>query len=263
MRQLVFGTYNFEFGGIDDGNDARLRRQLAILADVQADAWAFQECSNWQADRTRTKGLVEEKLGMRGFFARSNRGPGGDVAVFIRESAGIRFIEPRHEECPVPYWHAVAHIIAEVHGFGRLRLASAHPAPSSPTQRLIEAEAIALLAEKDDLGPLVIGGDWNAFPLGSPVPDTTGMRPGKVRRKKDTRAAEALEEYITDVGRHLGVRTPAVGHRRSDTLEYQAGRVYTTLPDEAVTGFEVIHEEDPGSDRRPGVARFSLTPGHG
>lgn len=168
------GTYNFEFGGFDQGNPARLHRQLAMLAGVQADAWAFQECSNWQDDRTRTQGMVEETLGMRGFFARSNRGPGGDVAVFIRESAGIRFIEPRHEEQPQPYWHAVAHIITEVDGFGLLRLASAHLAPASPNQRTSEAESFQLLAEKDAMGPLVIGGDWMR-PRGTPrTPASTG-----------------------------------------------------------------------------------------
>lgn len=53
-------------------------------------------------------------------------------------------------------------MVTEVDGFGPLRLASAHLAPSSPTQCVIEAEALALLAEKHELGPLIIGGDWNA-----------------------------------------------------------------------------------------------------
>ena len=55
MKQIVFGSYNFELGGLDNGNDARLRRQLAKLKKIKAGAWAFQECSNWQDTRTRTQ----------------------------------------------------------------------------------------------------------------------------------------------------------------------------------------------------------------
>jgi endonuclease/exonuclease/phosphatase family metal-dependent hydrolase len=257
MRQIVVGSYNFEYGGLDNGNDARLRRQLAKLRKIQAGAWAFQECSNWQDTRTRTQGLVEEALGMRGFFARSNRGPGGDVAVFIDESQ-FRFTEARHEEQPVPYWHAVAHVIVQVEGFGLLRLASAHLAPSCPDQRLIEADAMQLLAEKDELGPLILGGDFNAFPVGYPVPDVTGQHPAKVRKKSDTRAAQSLEDFMTDVGRHLGNTTPTVGHRRSDTLAYPADRLYSTLPPESFTRFEVIHEDKPDSDHLAVVGEFTL-----
>jgi endonuclease/exonuclease/phosphatase family metal-dependent hydrolase len=258
VEQLVAGTYNLEFGGIDDGNPSRLRRQLAMLARVQADVWFFQECSGWQADRTRTQGMVEQALGMRGFFARSNRGPGGDVAVFIRESAGIRFVERRHEEQPVPFWHAVAHIVCEIPGFGLIRFASAHLAPSSPAQRLIEAEAFQLLAEKDHLGPLIAGGDWNAFPLNAPDPGAEWAHEGKRRRKTDARAAMALAEFMTDVGDLLGVRAPTVGHR-GDGVPYQCDRLYTTLPPEAVKGFAVIEEAgEPESDHKPGVGTFIL-----
>jgi hypothetical protein len=141
QMKLTFGTYNFAFGGFDEGSPARLRRQLQMLNSVQAHAWAFQECSNWRDDRTQTLGMVEAALGMRGFIARSNRGPGGDVAVFIRESAGIRLVEQRHEEQPVPYWHAVAHIVCKLDGFGLIRFASAHLAPSAPAIRRGEAES--------------------------------------------------------------------------------------------------------------------------
>jgi len=195
MRDFVFGTYNFEFGGIDKGDDARLRRQLRKLAQAGAHGWAFEECSGWWADRTRTVALAEEKLGMRGFIARSNRGPGGDVAVFIRESAGIRLIEQRHEERPQPYWHAVAHIVTQVDGFGLLRLGSAHLAPSSPQKRLIEAESLQLPAEKDELGPLVIGGTGTRSPWTTPcrtsrecTPARSAARPTPAppRRSKST-----------------------------------------------------------------------------
>jgi endonuclease/exonuclease/phosphatase family metal-dependent hydrolase len=207
---ITFGTYNLEYGGIDNGDMSRLKRQLGILADAHADVWALQECSNWQADGGRILYLVERLLGMRGFMAHSARHPGGDIGVFIRESSGIRPVETRHEE-KAPYWHGVACLHAEVDGFGPIRFASAHLAPSSPTLRAIEAEALQLLLEKPV--PIVIGGDFNAVPANDPVPGITGVHPGKARRKLDKRAAFALAEYMTDIAEHLGSTAPTVGHR--------------------------------------------------
>lgn len=252
---LLFGTYNLEFGGIDHGDAARLTRQLAMLADARADVWALQECSGWADPRTRTLGTVEEALGMRGYLC--DGAHGFPLAVLVRESSGIKVIEQRHEERS-PYWHGVAHVVAEVPGHGTIRFASAHLAPSSPTLRAVEAEAFALIAALDDLGPLIAGGDWNAYPTGDPWPDTDGMNPAKVRRKQDTRAAEALEEHMTDVAAHLNDRTPTVGHRRADKLAYRADRIYTTLPYPAITACRVIREEHPESDHRPALAAFTL-----
>jgi hypothetical protein len=80
----------------------------------------------------------------------------------------------------------------------------------------------------------------------------------KVRRKHDTRAADTRAEYMTDVGAHLGDATPTVGHRRADRLAYRCDRVYTTLPPESITGYEVVHEDDPESDHRPIIATFAI-----
>lgn len=251
---LTFGTYNLEYGGIDRGDDARLRRQLALLDEAGADVWALQEC-NWGG--TGALYLAEQALGMRGFLARSARCRGGGLAVLVCETSGIAVTGTRHEEGP-PFWHGAAVVHAEVAGFGPLRLASAHLAPSSPSQRLIEAEALALLAERDELGPLVIGGDWNAVPVAGPAPDTGGIHPGKARRKLDSRAAEALAEYMTDAGAYLGDTAPTVGHRSSDKLAYRCDRVYTTLPGESIAGYQVVCEDVPESDHRPVVARFRL-----
>jgi endonuclease/exonuclease/phosphatase family metal-dependent hydrolase len=84
------------------------------------------------------------------------------------------------------------------------------------------------------------------------------MHPGKIRRKHDTRAAEALAEYMTDAAAHLGDATPTVGHRRQDRLAYRCDRIYTTLPPETITGYEVIREDNPESDHRPVIATLTL-----
>lgn len=255
MTQFTIGSCNLLNGGLDDDGDGRLRRQLAVLAGLEADAWAFQECKEWQASGYRALFLAERVLGMRGFLARSNH-HGCHLAVFVREPAGIRVTGQRHEQAP-PYWHAVARVVIEADGSpGPLHLVSAHLAPSSPSIRLAEAEALGLLA-KD--GPVIAGGDWNAVPAADPDPPLDGVDPGHARRKLDRAPARAIEEAgFTDVAAHCGNQTPTVGHLGPDRLAYRCDRIYTTLPPAAIEGYRVVTEDEPASDHRPIVATFNL-----
>jgi hypothetical protein len=41
---LTAATWNLMGGGIDNGSDVRLRRQLTLLADLDLDVAALQEC---------------------------------------------------------------------------------------------------------------------------------------------------------------------------------------------------------------------------
>jgi len=50
MREFTFGSYNLLNGGFDDGRDDRLRHQFTVLADLGANAWAFQKCPGREAD---------------------------------------------------------------------------------------------------------------------------------------------------------------------------------------------------------------------
>ena len=257
MTQFTFGTYNLLNGGLDDGSDKRLLRQLTLLADVDADCWALQESKGWRGESAdyRVFHLAERVLRMRGFLVPSAH-HGCDLALFVRESAGLRVIRQRHEQGP-PYWHAVARLEVEADGIpGPLYLISAHLAPSSPVIRLAEAEAFALLA-KD--GPVIAGGDWNAVPAADPDPPADGAGPGHVRRKLDRTAARAIEEAgFTDVAAYLGDPAPTVGHIGPDRLAYRCDRIYTTLPPATITGYQVVTEDEPASDHRPVIATFRL-----
>jgi hypothetical protein len=163
---FVFGTYNLLQGGIDGTDPTRFRRQLRRLKEHRARAWALQECSEW--DTNGCLEAAEDALGMRGFVARSTKNPGGNVAVFVDTSDHrVKVIRTRHESLKhdekTPFWHAVAVVYVDVMGFGLLRLASGHLAPSSPEKRAEEAEFIGLLAEKPE--PLIFGADCNAYAL--------------------------------------------------------------------------------------------------
>ena len=104
MKTLTFGSYNLENGGLDASmRDGRLVRQLAMLADAHADAWAIQEAKHWAADGCHYLHFAEQRLGMRGFLAPSSH-HGCDLAVFVRESSGITVVAQRHE-VGQPYWH--------------------------------------------------------------------------------------------------------------------------------------------------------------
>ena len=163
---LTAATWNLR--GIDDGSGARLRRQLTLLAGLNLDVAGFQECKHWADDDSALLHLAEEQLGMTGFRAGSAH-HGCHLAVFVRESAGLQVIEPRHERGH-PYWHAVALVVVRAEGLPELLyLASIHFAPSSPVIRLAEAEAFELIAM----------GDINAMPCMTPIrrprPGTGGM----------------------------------------------------------------------------------------
>lgn len=250
--KLTLATWNIKAGGTDAGNTARLHRQMALLAGLGLSAAALQECKYWNKENYRTFHMAERLLGMRGFLSQSAH-HGCHLAVFIRESAGLRVLEQRHERGN-EWWHGVACVLVQTEGFPRpLQLASCHLAPSSPLRRLAEAEAFALVAER---GPLIAGGDWNALPAGDPEPPEPVT--GKHRRKLDRRAAEALEELgLLDVGAHLADTTPTVGH--ASKLPYRCDRVYTSLPTAAITGHEVITSADDQSDHRPVIAEFDLS----
>jgi endonuclease/exonuclease/phosphatase family metal-dependent hydrolase len=256
VTEFIYGSYNLERGGIDNGDDRRLRRQLAMLAEVGADGWAIQECKHWADDDSALLHLAEEQLGMTAYLAKSAH-HGCHLAVFIRARAGLQVIEPRHESGH-PYWHAVARVVIRAEELPRpLHLVSAHLAPSSPSLRLIEAESLALIA-KDGL--VIAGGDWNAAPAADPDPPAAGIDAGHARRKLERSAARAIEEAgFTDVAGHLGNHAPTVGHTCADKLAYRCDRIYTTLPGAAITGYQVITEDQPASDHRPVLATFDLT----
>lgn len=249
---LTFATLNLRGGGVDAGDASRLRRQLTALTGYRPAAIALQECKDWDHGSFRTLHLAEQLLGMRGFLSLSAH-HGCHLAVFIRESAGLRVLEQRHEHGD-PWWHGVACILVEAKGCSQpLQLASCHLAPSSPTRRLAEAEAFPLVAER---GLLIAGGDWNALPASDPEPP--GPVTGRSGRKLDRRAAEALLELgLLDIGAHAQDTTPTVGH--ASELPYRCDRIYTSLPPHAIAGYRVITSMDGESDHRPVIAELDLT----
>lgn len=249
---LTFVTWNLLRGGIDAGSDARLRRQLAVVREARPAVAALQECRFWDQEYFRTLHLAEDLLQMRGFLSPSPHG-GHHLGLFIREDAGLRVTGQRHEHGH-PYWHGAARVLVEAAGFPQpLHLASVHLAPSSPEIRLAEAEAFTMIAKGV---PVIAGGDWNALPVGDPGPP--GPVEGRSRRKLDRRAAEAMEEAgFADAGALRGNLTPTVGHQSE--LAYRCDRVYTTLPAETVTGYEVITTADAESDHRMVAVEFDLS----
>jgi endonuclease/exonuclease/phosphatase family metal-dependent hydrolase len=222
MTVFRFGSYNVENGGVDDGDPRRLRRQLAMLAQARADAWAIQEAKHWTDDEWALLHLAEQELSMTGYLARSAH-HGCHLVLLVREHDGMQVTAERHEHWH-PYWHAVARVKVCHAGLGGpLHLISAHLAPASPALRLIEAESLALMT-KD--GPLIAGGDWNAAPATDPDPPADDTNGGHARRKLDRSAARALEEVgLLDIAAHLGDTTPTVGHISADTLAYRCDRI--------------------------------------
>jgi hypothetical protein len=255
MREFTFGSYNLHAGGFDDGRDERLLHQLALLADIGADAWAFQECTGWRASGCRALFRAEQVLGLRGFLVSSVHDC--DLAVFVRQSAGLRVTAERHEHGH-PYWHAVARIVVgTAWPSASLHLVSTDLAPSSPSIRRAEAEALALIAQD---GPVIAGGDWKAMPATDPEPQLDGIDSRQGLRELDRSAAYAIEEAgFIDVAAHLGDLRATVGHVTGP--HYRRDRIYTTLSAEAIASYQVVTEYEPASPHRPIVATFNLDAG--
>src|ERR1700728_2179055 len=116
MTEFAYGSDNLGHSRIDDGDDTRLRRQLAMLAGTGADAWALQECKGFSAGGFRALFLAEQVLGMRAVLVPSGH-HGCDLAVWVAETSSVLVTGVRHEQGP-PYWHAVARVSVEVQGFG-------------------------------------------------------------------------------------------------------------------------------------------------
>ncbi len=257
MRAFTFGSYNWQGGAFGDEQEGLLSRQLVLLADARADAWVFQGCSGWRDSGGRMLFRAEQLLGLRGFLAPSSR-HGGDLAVFVREAACLRVTAERHEH-GCPFWHAAACLVVATPWPGTsFQLVSADLAPTSPTIRLAEAEALAIIA-KD--GPVIAGGSWNALSAADPEPSLDGVEPMDGRRVLDRSAAYALEETgFADVAAYLGDLRPTVGH--AGGLRYRCDRIYSTFPVNAIVSYEVIEEYDPVSSHRPVVATFNLEAAH-
>jgi endonuclease/exonuclease/phosphatase family metal-dependent hydrolase len=274
MTKLTAITYNLRDGG---GDDRRLARQLDLLARLNPSVLALQECKWWDRNGFRRLHQAERVLRMRGFLAESNR-HGCHIALFVRESAGIR-VTGWYPDSAAPYWHVLARLVTEVDGYHRpVHIVGAHLAPSSPAIRLAEAETFSLLT-----GPghdVIALGDFNAIPATGPDPALDGVTRVKARRKLDRRAAQAIEDAgFTDTGAQATNRAPTVGFTGPDRLAYACDRIYTTLPPEAVAGFRVIGADELGagpadvitvqavagvrvlSDHLPAAADFALGSG--
>lgn len=120
----------------------------------------------------------------------------------------------------------------EDHMIGQpLTLVSAHLAPASPAIRLAEAEAFRLIT-KNSPGPVIAAGVLDRGP------------------------ALALEAAgLTDTGACAGDTTPTA----CTPLPYRCDRIYTTLPADALTAYQVITGADGESGHRPVAATFGLT----
>lgn len=257
MTRIRVGTYNLHDGGMDDGTDARLKRQLAMLAEQRLDLLGIQEAKYWNRDHARLRYGPEHALGMRSVLVKSHH-HGCHLVICIRPPR-LRIVEARHERGR-PYWHAVACL--------RLRLqldengdecefdfVNTHLAPSSPENRQAEAESLRLLVKGERA--LIAVGDFNAAALDDPALQAKTQDPLALR-KLETGPAQALADAgLTDVGRHLHDLKATVGHRHG--LAYRCDRVYTTRPSWA-RAHEVI--VTPDSDHALVVAVFEVPRGN-
>lgn len=256
---LRVGTYNLHDGGLDGegalASDARLNKQLGMLAALRLDLLGLQETA-WGADWQRRAQQVAEALGMTWYTVAPSSFYHYDIAVLVRESTSLQVTRKHHLTGP-PFTHA--HVDVQLYAAPwrrRIHFMVGHLSPSSPTIRRAEAELVGVYRGLD----LIYAADFNSVALDDD-PDTTGIDPVKAARKLDTAPAEELAAAgFIDVGAFMSDRTPTVGHG-TGKLAHRCDRIYTTLPPETITGYQVVHDAPALSDHLPVCAEFVLADG--
>jgi hypothetical protein len=92
QRELRVGSYNLPNGGIDHGEDSRLRRQLRMLAGERLDVLGLQEATHWA---TYHLSLAADALAMTPYPARSSH-HGCDLVLMVRAER-VKVLHERHE----------------------------------------------------------------------------------------------------------------------------------------------------------------------
>jgi endonuclease/exonuclease/phosphatase family metal-dependent hydrolase len=227
--RLRVGSWNLHNGGLNDGDDTRLRQQVAVLAGQELDLVGLQE-AKWGPRTGRLLHDVAHQLGMSGRFWVPSNHHGCDLVMLVRERAGLRVVEERHDTSG-SWWHALGNLRLVVAGVGYVEFLNTHLAPSSAGRREAEAESFGLFKSR----PTIAVGDFNARAASHDDPDDRGVDVAHAAAKLDRRAAKAMAAAgFVDVAADLaggGDRTPTVGHTGADRLAYRCDRIlYANLP---------------------------------
>ena len=225
-RSIRLLTGNLLSGGVGRSRgESRFEPLMKIAAAQDADLACFQECLYFAAGGHRLFHRAEAILGMRGLLGMAPSGQ--HVAVFVRAPllvAGSRML-------PTAVWHhgafkaEIAYPRAGAEP-GVLTVASVHLSPSSPAQRLGEAEQLVEYVESD--GFAVIAGDTNTADHDT---DLSGATPRM-------RAAKSLVGSATPDVRPIARLTDAgffdaaaLTGKRQSTTGHWAGHGLSARPD--------------------------------
>lgn len=257
---LAVGAYNHEGGGIDDGDDMRLRRQLDMIASFGLDVLFSTEATHWLRDGRRALWQAARRLGMQPLWAPAPRHD-CNLVIWVRPGR-TEVLEERHV-CGHPWWHAQARAVVRVGGLAQpLWLAAAHFAPFNPDIRIAEAYATCELGDR----PAIVGGDFNDGGPGD-LPTNWAALPGWQALRHLPFAGESAAGILaragfTDVG---AAACPDPRQRRATAgvpaAPVRCDRIYLSGQLPAVpAGYEVIDDGAELSDHRLVIARIELGP---
>jgi hypothetical protein len=93
--KIRVGTYNLDRGGIDGHEDSRLRKQAAMLSELDLNLIALQD-AQWDPLSVARLDLVLEALGTRWFSIVHSPLGDGDVIALARESDRLQVLSHSH-----------------------------------------------------------------------------------------------------------------------------------------------------------------------
>ncbi|WP_261399363.1 endonuclease/exonuclease/phosphatase family protein [Streptomyces misionensis] len=89
-------TWNLYLGGLDNGDDKRLRAQTEILVGLSPDVLCLQECMGWDAHDERILFQTADALGMAPVrMARSRIGDGRNYTALLYRPSSLRLMGQR------------------------------------------------------------------------------------------------------------------------------------------------------------------------
>lgn len=165
-------SYNLLDGGMDpDGATHRRSRQAELLAALDADLVALQECRWWHRDGWAVLWEFANALGMQALSTPSRSG-GHHLATLYRAEA-IEVTRSNSNEGRHQFHHALARARMRADGFGEFWMLNTHLDPFNPDDRRGEVSWLAAYA-----GPRhgsaqqgVLAGDLNCIGAQDSEPD--------------------------------------------------------------------------------------------
>ncbi|NDZ83246.1 endonuclease/exonuclease/phosphatase family protein [Streptomyces sp. SID10853] len=199
------------------GDDTRWHAQRALILRERPSVLLVTEAWCWDLDDEALFTDAQRSLGMEG--ALFHAGTECHQAILWRPGVEVRSVDAYLPG--LNPWHGFGSALLRLPGRSEpVRFVAAHLDPYSPLNRRIESDRLRGFVGPHVRTPTLVAMDANTVPPGDREPDWSGvpahragnhLPPDGTETDRTPVGALLGEGLFTDVGAHLGDRTPTVG----------------------------------------------------